>query len=661
MARYALALVAWLAAGPALAQHRTTPEGLAAFNGDFATVWDRLRPGALTQLEAEARRQLAAFEHVDGNTRVTIKELRGITTDLREAPGLTALDDAGFELRVPRQGRWRIELDAVVRVKTKVLFARPTIDVPVRLIVEDLRVVARAGFDWTDPARPRVARVDTPQVDFRVRLRSRNVFYGLLLRVLSPLGNRLAHQALTGALQGAAPTLASLQGLPGVVPADGAAPLVDSGQPDDLQATVAGVQRKIEAIHMPHGRIVRAIMDTPAHDSWADAFGTAGAGVQGHVVGYHDGGDSPIWTGHLLASQAFRYQLTHDPEALDLIRRGIWGLGTLLDINGGTGLLAREAAPESSIDGQRMLAGPHKTRFMHGETWVSPLVASISRDQYLGAFMGYALVHELVPDPALRAECATRLASMLDYLIAHDWYVDEDRPGFDLLTGSGKFPTFYAGVGLQKLTFLMLGERILPGRYASEFLAAAPLAESVWFTSWTSCFDLESYYKFNLGHVTHYLYFSFETDPVRWQQVDRARRIVYRYVGHHQNPHFGLIQASIDPSLRPVHHPEAREALRQFLQRAHREVAPQVVDLSNVQWQTISMPVVTLPGQQPKPQQVTLPTTPIAIPLRPPAGDFLWQRSALSAARPGEGDPRTEQPGIDLLLPYWMGRYHGAF
>jgi hypothetical protein len=202
---------------------------------------------------------------------------------------------------------------------------------------------------------------------------------------------------------------------------------------------------------------------------------------------------------------------------------------------------------------------------------------------------------------------------------------------------------------------------MMPGRYAAEFVQAAPLAETVWFASWTSTFDIESYYKFNLGHVVHYLYFTYETDPARWQQVDRARRILHRYVGHHRNPHFGLIHASVDPSLRPVHHPEAREALRQFLRRNHRQVAPQVVDLSHVQWQTVSMPVVTLPGQKPKPQQVTLPTEPIDIPLRPPAGDFLWQRSALSAARPGQGDPRTEQPGIDLLLPYWMGRYHGAF
>ena len=658
----ALVAIGLACATPAHAQpQQATSAGLAAFNGDFATVWDRLLPGVLTSLEAEARRQLAAFEHVEGHTRVTIKQVRRIDADLTRPPGLTAAEAAGVELRVPGAGRWRLELDAVVRVKTKVWFARPTVDVPVRLIVEDLRVVARARFDWTDPDRPRVSQVEPPRVDFKVKLRSRNAFYGLLLRALSPLGNRLAQKAVADALGDLGPTLATLQALPGVIPADGAAPLTDSGQADDLVATIAGIQDKIGPVNMPHGRVVRAIFDTPARDTWADAYGTQGAGPQGTVVGYKDGGDSPIWTGHMLASQAMRYALTGDAQALELCRQGVWGLGTVLDIHGATGLLAREAAPIASLDGQRIAAEPHIRRAMHGELWVSPEVGKISRDQYLGAFMGYSLVHELVPDAALRAECELRLGQMLDYLIAHDWFVDEDRPTWDLLAGTGVFPTFYAGVGSQKLTFLLLAQRILPGRYAAEFLAAAPLAETVWLTAWTSTFDLASYYKFNLSHGTHYLYFTFETDMARWQQMDRARRILHRYVGHHRNAHFGLVQASADPSLRPVHHPEARELLRRVLHRNHRQVAPQVVDLSGVTWQTVHMPVITPPGKTAPPATVTLPTEPIDIVLRKPAGDFIWQRSALTPAQPGEGDPHIEQPGIDLLLPYWMGRYHGAF
>jgi uncharacterized protein (TIGR03437 family) len=37
--------------------------------------------------------------------------------------------------------------------------------------------------------------------------------------------------------------------------------------------------------------------------------------------------------------------------------------------------------------------------------------------------------------------------------------------------------------------------------------------------------------------------------------------------------------------------------------------------------------------------------------------DFLWQRSPFLLYGGGEG--KIEAPGIDLILPYWMGRYYG--
>jgi hypothetical protein len=39
--------------------------------------------------------------------------------------------------------------------------------------------------------------------------------------------------------------------------------------------------------------------------------------------------------------------------------------------------------------------------------------------------------------------------------------------------------------------------------------------------------------------------------------------------------------------------------------------------------------------------------------------DFLWQRSPFLLY--GGGSARIEAPGIDYLLPYWMGRYYGVF
>jgi hypothetical protein len=38
--------------------------------------------------------------------------------------------------------------------------------------------------------------------------------------------------------------------------------------------------------------------------------------------------------------------------------------------------------------------------------------------------------------------------------------------------------------------------------------------------------------------------------------------------------------------------------------------------------------------------------------------DFIWQRSPFQLA--GGGSGTIESPGVDYILPYWMGRYYGV-
>lgn len=44
---------------------------------------------------------------------------------------------------------------------------------------------------------------------------------------------------------------------------------------------------------------------------------------------------------------------------------------------------------------------------------------------------------------------------------------------------------------------------------------------------------------------------------------------------------------------------------------------------------------------------------------RRPCVDFLWQQNPFHLD--GGGDPQHQQPGVDLLLPYWLGRAYGLF
>jgi hypothetical protein len=650
--------------GTAFGQTMTASQrAIDAFNDDVQTTWDRLRPTVEARLRAEAAARLTGLKHTDARYEVEVERVHAIGLSLGAAPGLTALATSGLGLGVPARGAWAVDVEVDVMVRGRFGFWRPSMRLRrVKLAVTDIRLVATAIIDDSDPLRPVVRRVDRPQTSARLRVSGGGVFADLLLRALSPVGNLLANRALEKALDGLAPSLQNLAGLPGPIPGD--CPLVpDSGAPVPWQTIAENVDVKLRRDHLPHGTIVHARMSVPSTDTWLQAYGPGGAGNVGVSVPDGDGGDSAIWTGHWLSAQALRWHADRSAVALDNVLHALSGISALFEVHGDTGLLARCAAPVASPMGQTLLRdSSHTTRLMRGETWVGIAGGGgVSRDQYMGVVMGLALTLDLVQDARAQAE-ATRLVRMIvDYLVGHGWWIDEDRVRFDATTGRG-FPTFYTGIVEQRLNILLLGERVAPGRYAAELAGVSPLAETAWLGAWIGTFNLESYYKFNLSHGTAYTLFRLETDPTRWQQSARAFHIMRRYVQHHMNAYFNLVHASVDPSLAATYHPAAREGLRQFLGRCHREVMPAIVDLSGVTWVTVpSAPNLALPGAAPAPATVTMPSRPLPPALRPPAGDFFWQRGPFEAGRPNQGDASAEDAGVDVTLPYWLGRRHGAF
>jgi hypothetical protein len=65
---------------------------------------------------------------------------------------------------------------------------------------------------------------------------------------------------------------------------------------------------------------------------------------QGHFIRYEVDGDSALWTGMYVGSQAMRYLLTHDAEALNNIKKSLKGLFALMDITGDNKEFARTLA-----------------------------------------------------------------------------------------------------------------------------------------------------------------------------------------------------------------------------------------------------------------------------------------------------------------------------
>src|SRR5260370_5457527 len=110
------------------------------------------------------------------------------------------------------------------------------------------------------------------------------------------------------------------------------AAVIESAGAQAAETDALAIAANIQARHLPFGTILDPIFASPASDQ---------------IVGYTRCGDSAVWTGHYLAAEAFRYQVTRTPEALDSVRKALAGIKSLSDVTG-TNLLARCLVPSDS-------------------------------------------------------------------------------------------------------------------------------------------------------------------------------------------------------------------------------------------------------------------------------------------------------------------------
>lgn len=666
MTRTTLLLAILLASAPAAVAGDATTR---AFNAEVQDAWTRMRPIAEQELRRQAQLQVGPITR-EPKLEVDLEAIRRIDLSVDRAPGLTAFSDAGLSLRVPVEGTWRVEVAGDVKVRWKALGKWWQLRLPVEVEVKELAASADAAFDWSDPTRPKVARIGTPKLVFKVRVRTPGkILTDLLVRALSPLGSVIARRMAAKSLDALTPQLDALKAqFPGKVPAEGAPLLVDSGSTVPVGAIALGVDRKIATYHVPHGIILPMHMDVPSTDTWAQAYGPNGTGNPGVATPHGDGGDSSAWNGHYMASQAFRHAITGDADALASVRLCLQAFEDMLALHGDTGLMCRVAAPETSPMGQKIIASNSPAAIVRGVRRGVPYVGTNgdkgdSRDVYIEIVFGLAVVHDFVPEPSVRARAKAMLTSMVGYLVARKWWIDEDRAPMNLANpATSTFPTFWLGVPSQKVAMLVAAARLDPQRFGPELQREGPLAKMAWLSQWTGTFSLDDYFGFSLSHVAYFTHLRQETDPDRWRDMNRAYRVMRRYVGHHRNAYFDAIHVAIDPA-DAAYKGAVKEELVRFVTRPHRKVAPATFDPTKITYAPFTFattgynPNGTVTG----PATVQLPTEPLSPEQRAPEDDFVWQRSPFSPyAGPGQGDPYTESTGLDLTAPYWLGRYHGV-
>jgi hypothetical protein len=136
-----------------------------------------------------------------------------------------------------------------------------------------------------------------------------------------------------------------------------------------------------------------------------------------------------LWSGMYLASQAFRYSVTGDPQALENARIVVAALRQLTEVTGVSGLYGRSFdRPDVAYDydGRGTQGWTESPAAGYSGWWYRN---DVSQDGYAGLMFGYAAAVEHFDDPQLLTEVRELLAQIGDHLV---------RNGLQIVDADGK-------------------------------------------------------------------------------------------------------------------------------------------------------------------------------------------------------------------------------
>jgi hypothetical protein len=577
-------------------------------------------------IENALRQALAGLQ----SQAAVVQGIQSVTIDTAAPPRLAAgSSPAEVVGSLPGAGSWRV----VVTLGLGITVGPATIGSDLTLEVDGIAASAPLDFDMTDPRRPILASAGAPQIAFAITLTSSSpvvqALTGPLTQVLGPIvraallaGTSVAQQQIAGAI-GALPR--APWGL-------GGPPLAPAPQPAaDLRVLALGISDEIERHHIPFATVLPAVFDQPGYGN-------------GTPVDYVDYGDSACWNGHYLAAEALRYDLTGDPGALANAARVLDGVAALLDVasGAGDGLLSRCVAPMSSPFAAGLLAASSDsyTGTHNGVPYAG--FSEISRDQYIGTMLG--LTETWLRVPPLRAEAGALIGRIVHYLDGHDWIA--------YLHNQPIMSAPFASSPDVLWAFATIANVVDRATWGGFHDSTKDIARVLWFPVWFSSREvMDGYYKFNLGHGTMAILASAETDPALYREYIKGLEIMRDVTGHHQNAWFDAVYAAAVPTAAPQWGPIVKTELEHWAVRDRRCHGTTNSADPAVAKSLYSDAIVTTPRW--------VATYPLPIEKRV-CGDFLGQTDPFQLDG-GVTDPHLQEPGIDLVLPYWLGRSYGLF
>ena len=383
------------------------------------------------------------------------------------------------------------------------------------------------------------------------------------------------------------------------------------------------ISANIRQFHMPYGTVLDPVFGSsdPASSEYSQ------------IVSYSRAGDSAIWTGHYLAAEAFRYTVTHSPDALNNVWQALRGIRSLLDITG-TDLLARCLVPVDSA----YAAAIQQAEAGHGIYYAALngtnyfWIGNTSRDQYSGVMFGLSAAFDLVDDAAVRDFIRTDVTRILNFLLKRNWNV---------IMPNGSISTTFRLRWDQQLSFLQVGRRINPQAFGPVY--ASYRSSSASFVGLPIAYDNfddhNHYFKFNLNYINLYNLVRLEEQSSPYKQTYlEAYAALRKRTQTHGNAHFNMVDRAL-AGPNPTRDAETTTLLNLWLLRSRRDY-----------W-------VDLRGVYPSCEQEDRACNPIPLNERVNT-DFLWQRSPFLLY--GGGFGTVETAAIDYILSYWMARSFGV-
>ena len=373
-------------------------------------------------------------------------------------------------------------------------------------------------------------------------------------------------------------------------------------------------------------------------------------------------GDSCIWTGTYLASQAFRYYVTGEAQARANVLRAQSALSGHLHVTGRPGFIARYRGPQDPVlmpadcaqqDNCHVVTeGPYAGDFWFGDT---------SRDQYTGWFLGMAMAYDLVDDEATRDQIRADVTEVLEELI-RTGFVITDVDGRRTGPGPEVIPTY-------RLAWYLIGyhitgqgnfKRVVQDLIRDENRTALKVSAVSFMNRYTQ------EYGNNLGHQNAYdmlrLARAYLNDNDTQFLLDLFETQTHRYLRLEHNAFFNAIEMSqgrYEAAPGDPYEAQLLEDLTDFRPAPNSEyaVTPPEAELDPVSvfLYDLFQKYPTLEGIFGSTQVQALHAYPVFYQC---FTDFLWQRNPFSIECGGVDEPRYVSPGVDYLVAYWMAAYH---